>query len=130
MKKISFYQKLIFKYVFASQSKFKFCEKKNISADEKYWEEYIKRKIEQREVQLHGTQFKRTSLYDFKYSSSHLIKSEEFINCIEDLEKNSTPNYVFVDLRSDLETADFRLPIRTKVRKHIFLETSIHSNYL
>jgi hypothetical protein len=130
MKKISINQRFIYKYIFACQSVFKFCVKKNISADEKYWEEYVKRKTEQREIQLLGTQFKRNSLYDFKYSSSHLIKSEEFINCIEDLEKNSIPNYVFVDLRSDLEIADFRLPIRTKVRKHIFLEISIHSHNL
>ena len=130
MKKISFYQKLIFKYVFASQSKFKFCEKKNISADEKYWEEYVKRKTEQREIQLQGTDFRRNSLYDFKYSLSHFIKSEEFINCIEDLEKNSSPNYVFIDIRSEFEISDFRLPSRTKVRKNIFLETSVSSNYI
>jgi len=128
MKKISINQRFIFKSIFACQNTFKFCDKNKLSADEKYWEEFVKRKTEQREIQLQGTDFRRNSLYDFKYSLSHFIKSEEFINCIEDLEKNSSPNYVFIDIRSEFEISDFRLPSRTKVRKNIFLETSVSSN--
>ena len=95
----------------------KFCKSnKTISSDEKFWQEYIKRKDEQKEIQTLDAQFTRKNLYEFKYGNSNIILSDQLINCIQDLERNTKPNFLIIDLRNEIEINHFKLPHRTKVR--------------
>lgn len=106
-------------FLFRNSSKFS-ENNKNLSQDDKFWEDYTKRKSEQKELQTLDTQFERKNAYDFKYATSDFIKPEEFIDCIENLNRNTKANFVIVDLRDEYEIQEFSLPSRTKVQKTLF----------
>lgn len=83
--------------------------------DQKFWEEFKKRKEEQKEIAIFNSEFKRTSPYEFKYSSNYTINGQQLVECIEDLDPRIKPNFSIIDLRSQSEIEEFRLPHRTKV---------------
>ena len=120
-----------FKKTFLYINSSKFGENnKDISQDDKFWEEYTKRKSEQKELQTLDTQFQRKTAYDFKYATSNFIKPEEFIVCIEIFNRNTKAIFVIVVLRNEYEILEFSLPNRTKVQKTLLIESSISPNNL
>ena len=106
----------IFRHSFLRINIFSFnTNDKNFSKDEKYWEEFTKRKAEQKELQTLDTRFNQINQLEFKYSSGVMISAEELINCIDELSTNIRPNFCLIDVRTEFEIAMYKFPSRTKV---------------
>jgi hypothetical protein len=98
---------------FPSNSKISFSTR-----DEKFWEEYSKRKaqggnypaLESQEIIYNKV------IHSWKYSDQHSLTSEEFLICLRDLKSEEISPFVIVDVREESEYDLYKLPLRTKVR--------------
>lgn len=87
------------------------------SKDDKFWEEYTKRKaqggkypaIESQEI------IYNKAVHSWKYAGNHALSSNEVIDCLKDLKAGEESPYIIVDVREDIEFEIYKLPKKTKV---------------
>jgi hypothetical protein len=94
-------------------SQYSFCTK-----DEKFWEEYTKRKAQGGKYPALESQeiIYNKVIHSWKYSDQHSLTSEEFLICLRELKSETICPFLIVDVREESEYDLYKLPIRTKVR--------------
>jgi len=88
------------------------------SKDEKFWEEYSKRKAQGGKYPALESQeiIYNKVIHSWKYSDQHSLTSEEFLICLRELKTEKICPFLIVDVREESEYDLYKLPIRTKVR--------------
>jgi hypothetical protein len=115
-------QKIKFVLKHFNISKFKFqyrVTNKNFSEkDEKFWQEYSKRKaqggiypaLESQEIHYNKT------LHSWKYASKHSLTNEEFVGCLSEANPKENLPFIILDVRDEHEFEIYKMPSKTKVK--------------
>lgn len=85
--------------------------------DDKFWDEYSKRKAQGGRVPaLEGQEiFYNKTLHSWKYAKNHALTCEEVVDSLKELKAGTEAPFVIVDVREDIEFEIYKLPRKTKV---------------